>query len=111
MSWKTEYIMLLFKWEYINLGIYVPVSKPWICFWKWVISTKEQVAYSQHQFDRLYKECMLPAALDCPGDKSHHSVLALGVPGFSQSCYHYELKVFCETGYNSALYNIIENVK
>ena len=45
---------------------------------------EEQAAYSQHQFDRSQKECMLSTALDFPGDKSHHSVLALEVPGSSQ---------------------------
>ena len=45
---------------------------------------EEQVAYSQHQFDSSWKECMLPEVLGFPGDMSHRSVLALEVSGFPQ---------------------------
>ena len=50
---------------------------------------------------------MLFTALGFPGGMSHCSVLALEVPG----CCHHDLKAFCETGYNSVLLNITENVK
>ena len=56
---------------------------------------------------------MLSTTLGFPGDLNHCLVLALEVPGFSQGLLpcHHDLKVFCETGCNGVLLNIIENMK
>ena len=60
---------------------------------------QEQVAYSQHQFDKAQKECMLSMALGFNGDMIHRSVLAFESLGFFQGF----KRAFCETGYNSVL--------
>ena len=73
---------------------------------------EKQVAYSQHQFDRSEKECILSIVLGIPGDLSHCSALALEIPGVLKDCCHHDLKVFCETGYNSLLLLLmLQNIK
>ena len=55
---------------------------------------EKQVAYSQHQFDRPQKGCMLSAALGFPKNISHHSFLALHSLEKGRK---YEVKITCIT--------------
>ena len=55
---------------------------------------EKQVAYSQHQFDRPQKGCMLSAALGFPKNISHHSFLALHSLEKDRK---YEVKITCIT--------------
>ena len=53
---------------------------------------------------------MLPTGIGFLGDMCHCSVLILEVLGFPKGCCHHDLKVFCETRYNSVLSNVAENM-
>ena len=49
---------------------------------------EEQVAYSQHQFDRSQNKCMLSTTLGFPGDMSHaHCVKSLQIQSFFWSVF------------------------
>ena len=61
------------------------VSKPSICFLKWVISVKWRNKLLIHNINLTgHRKSAESTALDFPGDKSYHSVSTLEVPGFSQ---------------------------
>ena len=81
------------------LRIYMSVSKPSICFWKWVISIKWRNKLLFHNINltgHRKSTCCLQLLVFL---MSHCSVLALEDPGFfHKSCCHHDLKAFCETG-------------
>ena len=95
------------------LGIYMSVSKPSICFWKQVISIK-------------WRNKLLIHNINLTGHRKSACCLRLLVfleiwviaqcwywrsQSFLKGYCHHDLKAFCETGYNSVLLNIIENMK
>ena len=95
------------------LGIYMSVSKPSICFWKWVISIK-------------WRNKLLIHNINLTGHRKSACCLQLLVfleiwviapfwhwrtQVFPKGCCHHDLKVLCEIGYKSVLLNIIENMK
>ena len=54
---------------------------------------------------------MLSTTLGFPGDMSHRSVLALEDQVFPKGRCRHNFKVFCESGHNILLKNIIEIIK
>ena len=95
------------------LDIYISVGKRSICFWKQVISIK-------------WKNTLLISNISLTGHRKSSCYLWLLVflqiwviapfwhwrsHDFPKGCCHYDLKVFCETRYNSVLLNIVENIK
>ena len=89
------------------------VSKPSICFWKWVISIK-------------WRNKLLIHNINLTGHRKSACCLQLLVfleiwviapfwhwrtQVFPKGCCHHDLKAFCKIGYKSVLLNIIENMK
>ena len=89
------------------------VSKPSICFWKWVISIK-------------WRNKLLIHNINLTGHRKSACCLQLLVfleiwviasiwhckaQVFPKGCCHHDLKAFCETGYKSLLLNIIKKYK
>ena len=94
-------------------GIYIFVSNPSICFWKRFISTR-------------WRNKLLLHNINLTGHRKSACFLQLLVflqiwviapfwnwksQVFLKGCWYHDFKAFCETGYNSVLLNIIENVK
>ena len=89
------------------------VSKPSICFWKWVISNK-------------WRNKLLIHNINLTGHRKSACCLQLLVflqiwiialfwhwrtHVFPKGCYHHDLKAFCKIGYKSVLLDTIENMK
>ena len=100
-------------WSIFCLGIYMSVSKPWICFWKRVISIK-------------WRNKLLIHSIDLTGHRKSACCLQLLVfleiwvlapfwhrrtEVFPKGGCHHDLKDFCQIGYKSVLFNVKENTK
>ena len=90
------------------LGIYMPVSKPSICFWKQVISNKwwEKLIFTTSVWQVIEKVHVVYGSWF---SWKYEPLLSVGIGG--PRVFARDLKAFCETGYNSVLLNIIENMK
>ena len=122
-DFQSKSICFQFNWTSVRsyflhgsifcLEIYMPVRKPSICFWKWVISIKwgnKLVIHNINLAGHRNSACCLQLL----------GFLEIWVnalfwhwktQNFPKGCCHHDLKAFCETGYKSVLLNIIENMK
>ena len=114
MSGQTEYILRYFlRGSILCLGIYMPLSKPSVCFSKRVVSVKCRNKLLIHNINstvlRKSSCCLrLLVFLDtwviAPFWHWRSQVFPKG------RCHH-DFKAFCESGHNNLFKNIIENMK
>ena len=95
------------------LGIYMSVSEPWICFWRKFISIKwrnklliHNIKLTGHRNSACCLRLLVFQEIWIIGSLSHRNS-----QNFPKGCRYHDLKAFCETGFNSVLLNIIENMK
>ena len=94
------------------LRIYMSVSKPSICFWKWVISIKwrnklliHNINLTGHRKSACYLQLLVFLEIWVIVPFRHWRTRA-----FPKGFCHHDFKAFCEIGYKSVLLNIIKNI-
>ena len=95
------------------LGIYIPVSKPSICFWKWVISNKWRNKLLIHNI-KLTGHRKSACCLQLLVFLEIRSLLCFGIGRsrfFPRVAATMISKRFCEIAFESVLLNVMENMK